>query len=203
MMLAAVAALACGATPALAAQTENHHDHLHGAGRAVLQSAASRAPRTPPRRPMSISISNTPTTTRFKQNNLIQTAIANKVDGIATVIWDDNAFREEHLRRRSRRHPGDRLQRRQHEGRRRELPAGLHRPGLRRRRLSHRQADGRGRASEERATSCSRRSSFPTRPMRRCVTRAFKRRSTKSAPSRRSSAPAATCPTFAPRWCNI
>jgi simple sugar transport system substrate-binding protein len=27
-----------------------------------------------------------------QQNNLIQTAMANKVDGIAAVIWDDNAF---------------------------------------------------------------------------------------------------------------
>jgi simple sugar transport system substrate-binding protein len=29
---------------------------------------------------------------QIKQNNLIQTAIANKVAGIATVIWDDKAF---------------------------------------------------------------------------------------------------------------
>jgi simple sugar transport system substrate-binding protein len=26
------------------------------------------------------------------ENNIIQTAIANKVDGIAAIIWDDNAF---------------------------------------------------------------------------------------------------------------
>src|ERR1700722_7400681 len=29
---------------------------------------------------------------QVKQNNLIQTAVANKVAGIATVIWDDKAF---------------------------------------------------------------------------------------------------------------
>lgn len=28
------------------------------------------------------------------QNNIIQTAVANKVDGIATVIWDDHAFKK-------------------------------------------------------------------------------------------------------------
>src|ERR1700689_4378094 len=29
---------------------------------------------------------------QVKQNNLIQTAVANKVAGTATVIWDDKAF---------------------------------------------------------------------------------------------------------------
>ena len=31
------------------------------------------------------------------ENNIIQTAIANKVDGIAAIIWDDNAFNKRRL----------------------------------------------------------------------------------------------------------
>ena len=84
------------------------------------------------------------------QNNIIQTAVANKVDGIATVIWDDHAFKKSICDAVHAGIPVIAFNVDNTKGAADELPSCLHWPGLRHRRLSDRQAHGRRRPFEKR-----------------------------------------------------
>ena len=83
------------------------------------------------------------------QNNLIQTAVANKVAGIAVAIWDDKAFHKNICDAASAEIPVVAFNIDNSKGAAGDLPAGLHRPGLRQLGLSDRQTSDPGRAHPE------------------------------------------------------
>ena len=90
VMIATVAAIACGATAEAAQPTISmiiytapgvpfFNPLIKGAQDAAKQADVA----------LNIQYANND---QVLQNNIIQTAVASKVDGIATVIWDDHAF---------------------------------------------------------------------------------------------------------------
>jgi simple sugar transport system substrate-binding protein len=90
-MLAAIAALACGATAAAAAQLKISMIIYTAPGVPFFNPLIKGAQDAAKQADVDLDIQYA-NNDQVLQNNITQTDIANKVDGIATVIWDDHAF---------------------------------------------------------------------------------------------------------------
>jgi simple sugar transport system substrate-binding protein len=90
-MLAAIAALACGATAASAAQPKISMIIYTAPGVPFFNPLIKGAQDAAKEADVDLDIQYA-NNDQVLQNNITQTDIANKADGIATVIWDDHAF---------------------------------------------------------------------------------------------------------------
>lgn len=91
VMLAAVAAVACGATAAAVDQPKITMIIYTAPGVPFFNPLIKGAQDAAKQADVDLNIQYA-NNDQVLQNNIIQTAVASKVDGIATVIWDDHAF---------------------------------------------------------------------------------------------------------------
>jgi simple sugar transport system substrate-binding protein len=90
-MLAAVAAIACGATAGNADQPKITMIIYTAPGVPFFNPLIKGAQDAAKQADVDLNIQYA-NNDQVLENNIIQTAVASKVDGIATVIWDDHAF---------------------------------------------------------------------------------------------------------------
>ena len=91
MTFAAIAAIACGATGASAAQPKISMIIYTAPGVPFFNPLIKGAQDAAKQADVDLDIQYA-NNDQVQQNNITQTDIANKVDGVATVIWDDHAF---------------------------------------------------------------------------------------------------------------